>query len=291
MENNLKVRTIALKEDVKNMGDSVYNQLATLNNNGVMPIPSNYNMGLALTKANFKILDDSKLMACTNESKVSALLSMATLGLSLDKQQGYFIPMGNKCTFMPSYLGKVACLKRIKGVKNVVADVIYKDTQYELTCDEVGLDTIKIIKPAPLNKRTNDDVVGAWAKVFVNKDIFGFSEFTTIMTIDDIKNSWSMGNANGKSKAHNGFKGEMAKKSALSRLTKNFLSTCDDYFIDELMATSEYDYKDANTNESVQVKPTDISFDNDIIDVADNDIEDNDIDLDISLDMTLNDTI
>ena len=90
----------------------------------------------------------------------------------------------------------------IKGVIDVSSDVIYKDTCYELTLDVYGNDDIKITGPCPLDKRKSENIIGAWARIILDPEVWGVETYTAIMTLEDIQNAWSMGSAYGKSKAH-----------------------------------------------------------------------------------------
>ena len=49
---------------------------------------------------------------------------MAIQALSVAKNQGYFIAYGDKLQFQRSYHGTQAVLKRMKGIKDVWANII-----------------------------------------------------------------------------------------------------------------------------------------------------------------------
>lgn len=230
----------------KNIADKVFNTLSVSKNDGRLTFPKNYSIGNALTSAYLMISQDSKLKACSNESVIQSMIDMATMGLNPSKNQCYFIPMGNRCTLITSYFGKMASIKNLHGVKTVNADVIYKDTDYELLVDDYGNDDIRIIKPCPLDKRKKENIIGAWAKIWFDADVWGQESYCSILTIDDINASHKMGSAKGNSKAHQDFFGEMAKKSAINRCVKYFTnSTLDDnIMIDTIVRTTENDYKE-----------------------------------------------
>lgn len=242
----------------KNITDKVFNTLSVYQSQGSVNFPQNYSVGNALKSAWLIYQQDAKLQACDPNSVANALLDMCIGGLNPSKSQCYFVPMGNKCTLMTSYFGKQTMVKRIKGVKDVRSDVIYKDTEYELLVDEFGNDDIKIIKPCPLDKRQNANIIGAWARVILDPEVFGTESYVSIMTIEDIKNAFNMGNAKGKSLAHNNFLNEMAKKTAINRCIKNFVNTRDDQdiMIDILNRTTNAEYHDDYTD--VQEKVVDV---------------------------------
>lgn len=242
----------------KNITDTVFNTLSVYQSQGTVNFPANYSVGNALKAAWLIYQQDPKLQSCDQNSVANALLDMCISGLNPNKSQCYFVPMGTKCTLMTSYFGKQTMVKRIKGVKDVRSDVIYKDTEYELLVDKFGNDDIKIIKPCPLDKRQNANIIGAWARVIIDPEVFGTESYVSIMTIEDIKNAFNMGNAKGKSLAHNNFLNEMAKKTAINRCIKNFVNTRDDQdiMIDILNRTTNAEYRDDYTD--VQAKVVDV---------------------------------
>lgn len=242
----------------KNITDKVFNTLSVYQSQGSVNFPQNYSVGNALKSAWLIYQQDAKLQACDQNSVANALLDMCIGGLNPSKSQCYFVPMGNKCTLMTSYFGKQTMVKRIKGVKDVRADVIYRDTKYELIVDVFGNDDIKITEPCPLDKRKNENIIGAWARIILDQEIFGTDSFVTIMTLEDIQNAFNMGNAKGASKAHKSFLNEMAKKTAINRCIKNFVNTRDDQdiIIDVLNRTTNAEYKDDYAD--VQSKVVDV---------------------------------
>lgn len=257
-KNEMKVSVQQLEQQglimPKNITDTVFNTLSVYQSQGTVSFPPNYSVGNALKAAYLIYQNDPELQACTNASVANALLDMCIAGLNPSKNQCYFVPMGNQCTLMTSYFGKQTMAKRIKGVKDVRSDVIYRDTEYELLLDEYGNDDIKITKPCQLDKRNSANIIGAWAKVILDPEVWGVDAYTSIMTLEDIQNSWSMGRAYGKSKAHQKFMAEMAKKSAINRCIKNFINTRDDQdiLIETVNRVTSNEYKEPNVYEDVQ---------------------------------------
>ena len=244
----------------KNMGDLVNNTMNKYMERGLV-LPKDYNVQNAVISSYLLIKQDPKLSSCKPESIASALIDMATMGLNATKKQVYFIPYGNELKANPSYFGKIMAIKRIKGVIDVRSDVIYKDTQYELFNDEFGNDDIKIIKPCPLESRNNDNLVGAWARIILDKEIWGSESYVCIMTLEQIKKSWCQGAAKGKSMAHVNFAEEMCKKSVINRCCKYFVNSAkdNDILIETLNRTIEDDYK---LEPTIEKKEETIDFDN-----------------------------
>lgn len=238
----------------KNITDTVFNTLSVYQSQGTVAFPRNYSVGNALKAAYLIYQNDKKLQKCTNASVANALLDMCIGGLNPSKNQCYFVPMGDQCTLMTSYFGKQTMVKRVKGVIDVRSDVIYEDTGYELAVDDYGNDDIQIIKPCPLDKRKSDKIIGAWAKIILDKNVWGVNTYTAIMTLEDIQSAWSMGSAYGKSKAHQNFMAEMAKKSAINRCIKSFINTRDDQdiVIDTLNRITSNEYHEPDVYDEVQ---------------------------------------
>lgn len=229
----------------KNMADQITNTMTNYVNNGLV-MPKDYNYQNAIISSYLVIKQDPKLMECEKNSIASALVDMATLGLNVSKQQGYFIPYGGKLNFQTSYFGKITAIKRIKGVIDVRSDVIYKDTEYELNVDEFGNDDIKIVKSCPLDLRKQENIIGAWAKIILDKEVWGTETYTCIMTMEQIEKAWNQGQMKGNSPAHKNFRDEMAKKSVINRCCKNFVNSAkdQDIFIETLNRTTSNEYEE-----------------------------------------------
>jgi recombination protein RecT len=231
----------------KNMGDYVNNTMENYMKQGLV-LPSDYNVQNAVISSYLIIKQDEKFNKCTKDSIASALVDMATMGLNASKHQCYFVPYSGQLQLSPSYFGKIMAIKRIKGVIDVRADVLYKNTEYELLVDEYGNDDIKINKACPLEERTFENLIGAWCRILLNKEVWGSDSYVTIMTLDQIKKSWNQGAMKGQSPAHKNFQDEMMKKSVINRCCKNFVNSAkdNDILIETLNRTTENDYLDEN---------------------------------------------
>lgn len=218
----------------KNISDSVLNSVNNMIENNQLQLPTNYVVGNALKSAYLKLTDAkdkngvSVLQSCSQSSVANALLKMVILGLNPAKDQAYFVAYGKDLTLMTSYFGKITAIKRIKGVVDVRADVIYEDTDYDIITDDFGNDSIKINKPCPLDKRLSENIVGGWAKIIFDPEVWGTTEYTCIMPMVDIKNAWNQGATKGNSPAHKNFAGEMVKKTVINRCIKNYINSRDD---------------------------------------------------------------
>lgn len=202
---------------------------------GELVLPKNYIVANAL-KGAMLILNDTKdragnlaLNVCTKTSIANALLKMCVEGLSPLKKQGYFIVYGDSLEWSRSYQGSLALAKRVGGVLDVVPGVVYQDDIFEFSVDtETGYK--KIIKhEQKIENIDNSKIKGAYGVIIFadgRKDL-------EVMTIQDIKQAWSMGYANGNSKAHNNFTQEMSKKTLISRACKGPINSSNDFELPE----------------------------------------------------------
>jgi len=245
----------------KNISDGVLNRVKELEKEGNLQFPANYSYSNALKSA-WLILQETVdrdkkpvLQTCSKESIANTLLDMVIQGLSPVKKQCYFIPYGGKLQLSRSYMGTVAATKRLKGVKNVIANIIYEGDEFAYQLDlETG--EKKITKhEQSFENIDNTKIKGAYA-IVVTED--GIPNHVEVMNIGQIKKSWNQGAAKGNSGAHNNFSDEMAKKTVISRACKMFINTSDDSdLLIEAINNSEekaYDDKDLVNNVDYEVK-------------------------------------
>jgi len=247
-----KPTTTAIAE--KTLADNVQNRVNELVKAGRLNLPSDYSVGNAMSSA-WLILQNtvdknkvSVLKSCTQASQANALLNMAILGLNPAKQQGYFIAYGNQLTWFTSYFGMQAAITRVKGYEDLPrASLIYDGDNVELGHDELGEEVITLHETTWANK-LKGVIVGAYATIKFNGSIR-----TQVMTMQEIRESWSMSKTN---KDHKEFTGEFAKRTVLNRLLKNILKTStDDDLVAEKMIETEnehYDFDKANVVEDVK---------------------------------------
>lgn len=232
----------------KNITDNVLGRVKELEATGNIMLPKNYNPGNALKSA-FLILSETVdkdkkpvLQSCSQVSICNALLDMCLQGLSPVKKQCYFIAYGGKLQLSKSYLGNIAATKRLEGVKDVKAHVIYEGDEFEEGYDyKTG--TITVTKFAPKFENVDlSKIKGAFA-VVIGED---GPIHTEVMNISQIKSAWNQGAAKGNSGAHKNFTDEMAKKTVINRACKNFVCTSDDsdILIESISRTNEYESED-----------------------------------------------
>ena len=205
-------------------------QLRGAEQNKSIIIPPNYSAENALKSAwlvlqNVQTREKKPVLdVCDPNSIAQALFNMAIQGLNPAKNQCYFIAYGNQLTLSRSYLGTIAVTKRIGGVKDVKAYVIYEGDEFETSYD-IESGSMKVTKYVP--KFDNIDtkkIQGVFAIVIGESGIL----HTEVMTMAQVRAAWNQGQQKGDSPAHKNFPEEMAKKSVINRACKTFYSTSDD---------------------------------------------------------------
>lgn len=216
-------------------------------------IPGNYSVVNAVQAAYFKLteVDFKKKTAlidtATIESVAFALQDMAIQALSVAKNQGYFIVYGDKMQFVRSYHGTQAVLKRLTGVKDVWANVIWKGENLEVEYNERGQLSFKAHKvdwKAATGKK--EDIEGAYCIIEREDGV----QFLTVMTMAEIKTSWSQSSM---SSVQDKYPQEMAKRTVINRASKAFINTSDDsdLFIGAINRTTENEFE----NERKEINP------------------------------------
>lgn len=271
MSNELMQRVENQLLEEKNVSDNVLNKVRVLEAQGNLELPADYSPSNAMKQAWLQISQDNKLMACNDASKANALLDMVTQGLNPAKSQCYFIPYGNKMQLQRSYHGNIMLLKRDAGAKDVVAQVIYDGDTFKQELDSVG--RIKAIKHEQdffnINK---DKIVGAYCTIVFDDNRDNYIE---IMTMDQIKQAWMQSSmikdeaALNRSKTHNNFKEEMAKKTVINRAAKRYINSSTDEGLLQFAKESEQRQRkevlDAEVEENANKE---------FLDFDDNEIED-----------------
>ena len=215
----------------KEITDSVLAKVNKLQENKSLVLPQNYVAGNALQSAALilaETVDNTKkpvLESCTKESIANSLLDMVKMGLEPSKKQCYFVAFGGKLQLMTSYFGKLAIAKRVSGLEEVKAFVIYEGDEFEMefNIDDLTMQ-LKTYKPNPLNVNLSK-ITGAFA-IPIFKD--GTRGDLVYMSYDQIQKSWNQGYAKGKSGAHANFTDEMCKKTIITRVCKTLINSSDD---------------------------------------------------------------
>jgi len=226
----------------KDTTNQVLTRVDEMRNEG-LALPKNYNVANALQIAFLKLKEESNkgkplLNTVTKDSVVETLLNMALQGLSPAKNQCYFIAYGNKLQMQRSYKGTQAALKRIRGINDIWANVIYEDDDFEMEIDKKGIERFVGHDTNWVNR--DGEIVGAYAIVDTDEQ----DQLLTVMTMKEIQQSWDQSRTN--QGVHKKFGQEMAKRTVINRAAKNIIDTSDDsdLLIHAINDTTENEYEE-----------------------------------------------
>lgn len=246
----------------KNVTDVVLNKVTGFAQRGELVLPDDYSAENALKSAwlalqSVEVKDGRKALdVCTKASIANSLLDMVVQGLSPAKKQCYFIPYGKELTLSRSYMGTVAVARRFGGIKDIRAQVVYQNDDFEYEIDPMTSD-IKITRHA--QKLENIDIAkikAVYAVVLTSDDKY----YVELMTMDQVRKAWGQGATKGNSPAHKNFAEEMAKKTVINRACKLFVNTSSDSAIltSAFNRVTENDYREDDGAVVVDVEEADI---------------------------------
>lgn len=208
--------------------DSVSARIQEMQTSGLLNFPPTYSVQNALQSAWFamqrtKDRDGRKsLEVCTRASVANALLNTVIQGLNPAKNQIYYIVRGNELQAERSYFGTIAVVKRIPGIKEVYADVVYEGDTFTVSksrgnwhIDEHA-SSFENIDP--------EKIIAAYCAVEFDD---GRESYIEIMNKKQILNSWNKSTSS-KRTTHKEFPDQMAKRTVINRACKYFLYTSND---------------------------------------------------------------
>lgn len=212
--------------------DGLSKQLNAKVQNG-MSFPADYNVTNALMGAYLALKETEDkngkplLEVCSQTSIANSLMDMATLGLSVQKKQGYFIAYGGKCQFQRSYFGNMTIARRY-GMKDVNAEIIYDGDEFVYSIVD-GKKEFGGHKQDFKNIDT-DKISGAYAIVTMEDG----TKYLEVMNINQLKQSWKQGYGYKETGGtHQKFADQMAKKTVINRAMKQIINTHGDAFVQE----------------------------------------------------------
>lgn len=221
-----------IEKKQKNIADNVLARVNQMEKLGGLNIPKDYSAENALKGAWLYLQsaqDKNKkpvLDVCDKISVANALFEMVIDGLSVVKNQCYFIAYGDKLQCQKSYFGNLALAKRACGVKEVNGAVIYegdkKGFKYEVNLT-TGRKTLISHYPN-FDSIDNNKIAGAYAIVIYDDGTNNME----IMSMKDIRTAWNQGAAKGNSPAHKNFPDQMAIKTVMNRAIKIALASSND---------------------------------------------------------------
>lgn len=228
----------------KDITDSVLSRINELERTKAIKMPAGYNPGNALKAAWLKlqtVVDKNKqpaLMVCTKVSVANALFDMCIQGLTPAKNQCYFIVRGSELTMMRSYFGTVAVLKRLNGVEDVFAQVIYQGDVFEYIID--GGNLVVTEHKQKLENIDVNKIIGAYCTILKDG-----KNRCTVMTMSQIRQAWThTTNGGGVQKE---YPDQMAMRTVINRGAKMYVNTSDDAdeLVEAINHSTEAEYEDA----------------------------------------------
>lgn len=220
----------------KDITDTVAKRINEMESDG-LALPASYSSANALKSAFFAMTNSSNgnlLEKCSKESIANSLLDMVIQGLSPAKTQCYFVPYGNNLKMTRSYFGTQAVLKRLSGVKDIWANIIFKGDDFVIAIEK-GKEIL--LKHDTKFENRDNEIIGVYA--IIEKE--DGDQVLTTMTKKEIDASWSQAKTTNVQKK---FPQEMAKRTVINRAAKAFINTSDDsdLLIEAINNTTENEY-------------------------------------------------
>ena len=211
----------------KDTVDIVSEKVRGFQESGELHLPANYSAENAMKSAWLLLQGletrDKKpvLQECSKDSIANSLLDMVVQGLNPAKKQCYFIAYGKQLSCQRSYFGTMEVAKTVAGAKDVYAQVIYADDEFEY---ELHKGRKRILKHnQKLANVSSDKIVAAYCTIeFEDPE----KNITEIMTMDQIRSSWAKSKNGGAVQKE--FPEEMAKRTVINRACKAVINSSND---------------------------------------------------------------
>ena len=258
--------------------DIVVNRVKEFENTGELTFPANYIPQNALKSA-WLILQETQNMdhkfvldCCTKDSIANALLSMVVQGLNPDKKQCYFIAYGTKLAMQRSYFGSMAVAKMVNpDIEDIFGEAVYEGDEFEYS--KVRGKTVVTKHNQKIENVHKSKIIAAYATILY----FSGKEESTILTFDQIKQSWKQSKMNpvdndGQikgSSVHGKFTADMCVKTAINKACKMIINSSNDKSIVSKFAKETDDVViEARVDEEISVhansEPIDILIEGEV---------------------------
>jgi len=178
-------------------------------------------------KAYFAISKNSRLLQCTQESLITAVVASALLGLDCTGTlgQGYLVPFGKECVFIAGYQGLIELARRSGHIDRIEARPVYEKDEFQII---FGSD--QVIKHVPFLSGDPGKLVCAYAIA----EIKNAGKQIEIMRADEIDLIKKRSPSGGKGPWETDYS-EMCRKTVVRRLIKYIPKS------PELVKAIEYD--------------------------------------------------
>lgn len=253
----------------KTVVDTVTSKVREFTSAGELHFPANYSVENAM-KGAWLILQETKaktpnrqevpaLSYCTRDSIANALLNMAVQGLNPAKKQCYFIAYGNQLVCQRSYFGNIYLAKLADPeIEDIVGTVVYEGDEFEYYIYRGKTFIRKHVQQ--LGNVDKRKIVAAYATV-LRKDGEESKEYSSIMTMEQIKQAWKQSRMNpiddrGNIKdgsTHDKFTADMAEKTVINGVCKQIINTStDSYLVLDTYRKTEDAIVTAQAQETIQ---------------------------------------
>lgn len=227
----------------KNVGDQAIERINSLCDAG-FNMPADYNFVNAIKMSMLKLqeLKDKNgkkaLDVCTKASISSALFKMATKGLNVALNQGYFLVRGDVLCFQESYFGNVLMVKRIYPDWNPKPVVIHEGDEFIFGIDETT-GKRHVIKHEQKLENIDKDFVGGYLYL-PDGDLY-------IMTKKMILSAWSKSSSKDQT-THKTFLEKMVAKTLINSGCTMIINSTPQYNVSEEDNTQQSE--NSNTQQS-----------------------------------------
>lgn len=188
-----------------------------------------------------------KLLECNQGSFIKSIMEAASLGLDCSGGalgQGYLIPYGRDCTFIPGYRGLIDLARRGGDVATIEARVVYEGDEFNVA---LGLEPK--LEHVPSDEENPDKIIAVYAIAMLRDKSKQF-EVMTRKQVDAIR----AGSKAGRSGPWVNHYAEMARKTVVRRLIKYLPLSSE--LLSAAIDMSDREYKD-DISMDVQVEQTD----------------------------------
>ena len=212
----------------KNVGDQAIERINSLCDAG-FNMPADYNFVNAIKMSMLKLqeLKDKNgkkaLDVCTKASISSALFKMATKGLNVALNQGYFLVRGDVLCFQESYFGNVLMVKRIYPDWNPIPVVIHEGDEFIFGFDETT-GKRHVVKHEQKLENIDKDFIGGYLYL-PDGDLY-------LMTKKMILTAWSKSSSKEQS-VHKSFTEKMVAKTLINSGCTMIINSTPQYNVSE----------------------------------------------------------
>lgn len=198
--------------------------------NGLI-LPDDYAVGNAIQSAYLKLLTvedmnhQPALAVCDQGSVVRAIRNMIIQGLTVDKNQGYFIVYGKQLSFQRSYFGTIAVSKRFAGVAGEpIAQVVIEGDEVVTEIVNGEERVVSHIRKDRFKRTiTRENLLGAYCVVNLKNG----GQKWEIMDRTQILAAWNKSKSK-QQLVHQEFPDQMAMRSVINRALKILINSSSD---------------------------------------------------------------